>query len=167
MQEATRIVAAVYPGSFDPVTNGHVDIAERASRVFSRLVVAVVVNPAKESLFTVDERTEMLAESLSHVPNIEIAHFSGLLVDFARERGASVIIRGLRALSDFEYEFQMASWNRKIGDNMETVFMMTSNEYAFLSSSMVREVASLGGCVAGFVPDHVAVRLARKFRKTR
>ncbi|MEW6228660.1 MAG: pantetheine-phosphate adenylyltransferase, partial [Bacillota bacterium] len=160
-------MVAVYPGSFDPVTNGHVDIAERASRVFSKLIVAVLVNPAKEPLFTVDERAEMLASSLGHLPNIEIAHFSGLLVDFAREHGASVIIRGLRALSDFEYEFQMASWNRKIGNDIETVFMMTGNEYAFLSSSMVKEVASLGGCVRGFVPEHVALQLAKKFRSAK
>lgn len=158
-------MVAVYPGSFDPVTNGHVDIAGRASRVFSKLVVAVLMNPTKEPLFTVDERAEMLSYSLSHLSNVEIAHFSGLLVDFAREHGASVIVRGLRALSDFEYEFQMASVNRKIGKNIETVFMMTGNEHAFLSSSMVKEVASLGGCVTGFVPEHVAVQLAGRFRK--
>lgn len=157
----------MYPGSFDPVTNGHVDIAERASRIFSKLVVAVLTNPAKEPLFTVDERAEMLAHSLAHLPCVEIAHFSGLLVDFAREHGASVIVRGLRALSDFEYEFQMASVNRKIGKDIETVFMMTGNEHAFLSSSMVKEVASLGGCVRDFVPEHVARRLAAKFRKAR
>lgn len=161
------VVTAVYPGSFDPVTNGHVDIVERASKVFGRVVVAVLNNPAKDALFTVDERTEMLATALGHLPNVEIAHFSGLLVDFARQYGAQVIVRGLRALSDFEYEFQMASVNRKIGGGIETVFMMTANEYAFLSSSMVKEVARFGGCVRGFVPDHVACRLAEKFRPAR
>jgi len=165
--EVVDVVTAVYPGSFDPVTNGHIDIAERASKVFGRLVVAVLTNPAKDALFTVDERTEMLATALGHLPNVEIAHFSGLLVDFARKHGAQVIVRGLRALSDFEYEFQMASVNRKIGGGIETVFMMTANEYAFLSSSMVKEVARFGGCVRGFVPDHVARRLTEKFRPAR
>ncbi|MCR4401916.1 MAG: pantetheine-phosphate adenylyltransferase [Firmicutes bacterium] len=159
-----QVVTAVYPGSFDPVTNGHIDVAERASRVFGKVVVAVLNNPAKDALFSVDERTEMLRETLGHLPNVEIAHFSGLLVEFARQHGARVIVRGLRALSDFEYEFQMASVNRKIGGGIETVFMMTSNEHAFLSSSMVKEVARFGGCVRGFVPDQVARRLADKFR---
>ncbi len=167
MEEAIGRVVAVYPGSFDPVTNGHVDVAERAARLFEKVVVAVLVNPAKEPLFTADERAEMLVEALSHVGNVEVAQFSGLLVDFARARNASVIIRGLRAISDFEYEFQMASVNRKIGRGIDTVFMMTSTEYAFLSSSMVKEVAGLGGCVRGFVPENVASRLAAKFRRPR
>ena len=141
---------AVYPGSFDPVTNGHLDIMERGAKLFDKLIVAVAKNPGKEPLFSLEERISMLEESLSHLSNVEVSCFKGLLVEFARAQQATAILRGLRALSDFEYEFQMASINKKIGD-IETVFMMTSNDYAFLSSSAVKEVASLGGCVKGFV----------------
>ncbi len=155
---------AIYPGSFDPVTYGHLDIVERGAGLFEKLIVAVAKNPGKEPLFTVKERIEMLKESVKHLPNVEIACFQGLLVDFARSRKANAILRGLRALSDFEYEFQMASVNRKIG-NIETVFMMTGNEYAYLSSSAVKEVASLGGCVKGFVPDHVVKMLVEKYKR--
>ncbi|NLB73631.1 MAG: pantetheine-phosphate adenylyltransferase [Firmicutes bacterium] len=155
---------AVYPGSFDPVTNGHIDIAERGAGLFDKLIVAVAKNPAKEPLFTLDERIAMLEESLSHLRNVEISCFRGLLVDFARLQQATAILKGLRALSDFEYEFQMASVNRKIGD-IETVFMMTSNEYAYLSSSAVKEVASLGACVKGFVPPHVGEMLIEKYKR--
>lgn len=155
---------AVYPGSFDPVTNGHLDIIERGAGLFDKLIVAVAKNPGKEPLFTLEERILMLEKSLSRFSNVEVSCFRGLLVDFAREQQASAILRGLRALSDFEYEFQMASVNRKIGD-IETVFMMTSNEYAYLSSSAVKEVASLGGCVKGFVPGHVMEMLMEKYKK--
>jgi len=155
---------AVYPGSFDPVTNGHLDIIERGAQLFDKLVVAVAKNPGKEPLFTLEERILMLEKSLSHLSNVEVSYFRGLLVDFARAEQASVILRGLRAMSDFEYEFQMASVNRKIGD-IETVFMMTANEYAYLSSSAVKEVASLGGCVKDFVPQHVVEVLIEKYKQ--
>lgn len=155
---------AVYPGSFDPVTNGHLDIIERGVKLFDRLIVAVAKNPGKEPLFTLEERISMLEKSTSHLGNVEVSCFRGLLVEFARVRQATVIMRGLRALSDFEYEFQMASVNKKIGD-IETVFMMTSNEYAYLSSSAVKEVASLGGCVKGFVPWHVVEMLTEKYSR--
>ncbi len=157
---------AVYPGSFDPVTNGHLDIVERGAGLFDKLIVAVAKNPGKEPLFTLDERIVMLEKSLSHLSNVEISCFRGLLVDFARAEQATAILKGLRALSDFEYEFQMASVNRKIGD-IETVFMMTSNEYAYLSSSAVKEVASLGGCVKGFAPRHVVEMLIEKYKQTK
>jgi pantetheine-phosphate adenylyltransferase len=155
---------AVYPGSFDPVTNGHLDIIERGARLFDKLIVAVAKNPGKEPLFTLEERILMLEESFSHLSNVEVSCFRGLLVDFARAQQATAILRGLRALSDFEYEFQMASVNRKIGD-IETVFMMTANEYAYLSSSAVKEVASLGGCVKDFVPQHVVEVLIEKYKQ--
>ncbi|NLJ60274.1 MAG: pantetheine-phosphate adenylyltransferase [Firmicutes bacterium] len=155
---------AVYPGSFDPVTNGHLDIIERGAELFDKLIVAVAKNPGKEPLFTLEERILMLERSLSHLSNVEVSCFRGLLVDFARVRRATAILRGLRALSDFEYEFQMASVNKKIGD-VETIFMMTSNEYAYLSSSAVKEVASLGGCVKGFVPRHVVEMLIKKYEQ--
>jgi pantetheine-phosphate adenylyltransferase len=160
--EALIMKIAVYPGSFDPVTNGHLDIVERGARLFDKLIVAVAKNPGKEPLFTLEERMMMLERSLNHLSNVEISCFRGLLVDFARLQQATVILKGLRALSDFEYEFQMASVNRKIGD-IETIFMMTSNEYAYLSSSAVKEVASLGGCVKGFVPGHVVEMLIDKY----
>jgi pantetheine-phosphate adenylyltransferase len=164
--EAATMKIAVYPGSFDPVTNGHLDIVERGAGLFDKLIVAVAKNPGKEPLFTLDERIVMLEKSLSHLSNVEISCFRGLLVDFARAEQATAILKGLRALSDFEYEFQMASVNRKIGD-IETVFMMTSNEYAYLSSSAVKEVASLGGCVKGFVPRHVVEMLIEKYKQTK
>jgi pantetheine-phosphate adenylyltransferase len=163
MEDATMKIA-IYPGSFDPVTNGHLDIVERGAGLFDKLIVAVAKNPDKEPLFTLDERIAMLKESVSHLPNVEISCFRGLLVDFARCEQATAILKGLRALSDFEYEFQMASVNKKIGD-IETVFMMTGNEYAYLSSSAVKEVASLGGCVKGFVPSHVVEMLIKKYKK--
>lgn len=158
---------AVYPGSFDPVTNGHLDIIERASSIFDHLIVAVLTNPAKKPLFTLEERMEMLAEVCAPYENVSTDHFSGLLVNFARQKGARAIIRGLRAVSDFEYEFQMASINRKLDPGIEMFFMMTSNEHAFLSSSVVKEVAALGGCVDGLVPEPVARRLRAKFPRNK
>ncbi|HHV61918.1 MAG TPA: pantetheine-phosphate adenylyltransferase [Firmicutes bacterium] len=157
---------AVYPGSFDPVTCGHLDIIERASRMFDLVIVAVLRNPSKKPLFTVEERVDMLQSAVCHLSNVRVDHFGGLLVDYARRQGATAIIKGLRAVSDFEYEFQMASVNRKLDPTIETLFMMTSNEYAFLSSSVVKEVASLGGCIQGLVPGEVEKRLRGKFRET-
>lgn len=154
---------AVCPGSFDPVTNGHLDIIERASAVFSHVVIGVLNNPEKKALFTIDERVAMLEQCASHLSNVSVRAFSGLLVEFARANRAVTIIRGLRAVSDFEFEFRMASMNRKLAPEIETFFMMTSNEYAYLSSSVVKQVASFGGCVRGLVPTVVEKRLREKF----
>jgi len=154
---------AVCPGSFDPVTNGHLDIIERAAAVFEHVVVGILNNPEKKALFTIDERVEMLKECVSHLSNVTVDSFSGLLVEFARAHGAIAIVRGLRAVSDFEFEFRMASMNRKLAPDIETFFMMTSNEYAYLSSSVVKQVASFGGCVRGLVPPIVEKRLRDKF----
>lgn len=158
------MLRAIYPGSFDPPTMGHMDIIERSCRLVDRLVVAVGFNPSKASgLFGVEERIEMLVESCRHLPNIEVQTFGGLLVEYAHSQGASVMIRGLRAISDFESEFQMAQINRHLNDEIETLFMMTNWEHSFLSSSVVREVASLGGDVSGLVPPPVERFLREKF----
>lgn len=154
---------AVYPGSFDPVTAGHLDIIERAARVFDCLVVTVFPNPSKEPLFTVDERVAMLKEATSHLPNVEVDCSQGLLVPYVRRVGARVIVKGLRAMSDFDYEFRMALMNKKLDSEIETVFILTSSQYAYISSSLIREVASLGGCVSGLVPGGVERRLQEKW----
>ena len=146
---------AVYPGSFDPITNGHMDIIKRASRIFDKLIVAVVRNPNKVSTFTVNERMEIIRKTVAELPNVEIDYFEGLLVDFMKSRNAQVIIKGLRAISDFEYEFQMALMNRKLDPNIETMFMMTNYKYSYLSSSEEKEIGRLGGCIGELVPDVV------------
>jgi len=155
---------AIYPGSFDPITNGHLDIIERSSRLFDRLIVAVLKNPHKKSLFTVEERIEMIKGAVSHIKNVEVDYFSGLLVDFARKKNAKIIVKGLRAVSDFEYELQMALMNKKLYGEIETVFIMTNTKYSFLSSSIVKEVASFGGCVKDLVPPMVEEKLREKFK---
>lgn len=154
---------AVCPGSFDPVTNGHLDIIARASKMFDKVIVAVTQNSSKNSMFTVEERVEMLRVNIEALGNVEIDSFSGLLIDFVKQRNANVIIKGLRAVSDFEYEMQMAHMNRKLNHDIETVFMMTSSKYSYLSSSMVKEVARLGGCIHGLVPDLIEVELIKRF----
>lgn len=154
----------IYPGSFDPITYGHVDIIERSAKLFDRLIVAVLSNPRKTPLFTVEERIEMIQESVKNMPNVEIDTFSGLLIDFARLKKADVIVKGLRAVSDFEYELQMALMNKKLDEHIETIFIMTSSKYSYLSSSVVKEVASFGGCVATVVPPLVEKRLKDKFK---
>jgi pantetheine-phosphate adenylyltransferase len=159
----SKLTIAVCPGSFDPVTNGHLDIIERAARIFDLVIVSVSRNSSKTPLFTIDERIDMLRESTAYIRNVEIDTFDGLLVNYAKKRKAQVIIRGLRAVSDFEYEFQMASMNHKLNDEVETLFMMTNNDYAYLRSSAVKEVASLGGCVRDLVPEVVMNELRRKF----
>lgn len=153
----------IYPGSFDPITNGHIDIIERSSKLFDRLIVAVLTNPRKEPLFTVEERIFMIRESIKHVSNVDIENFDGLLVDFARLKKAKVIVKGLRAVSDFEYELQMALMNKKLETDIETIFIMASSRYSYLSSSVVKEVASFGGCVASLVPPVVEKQLKKKF----
>lgn len=146
---------AVYPGSFDPCTNGHLDIIARSSKLFDKLIVAVLTNSSKNPTFSVDERIEMLNDCLTDYPNVEVSSFSGLLVDYLKEVNASVVIKGLRAMSDFEYEFQMALTNKALHHDMETMFLPTSREYMFLSSSIVKEVASYGGSLDGFVPQRL------------
>lgn len=150
---------AIYPGSFDPFTCGHLDIVERALRLFPRLVVAVAVNVRKIPTFTVEQRVEMLRESLAEYSQVEVDSFSGLLVDYAKRRGAKAIVRGLRALSDFENEFQMAHMNRRLYPELETIFMMTSQEHFYVSSQTVKEVAFFNGDVHGLVPEPVLKRL--------
>lgn len=149
----TKMNIAVYPGSFDPITNGHLDIIRRASKVFDEVIVGVLVNPDKKGLFAIEERVEIIKEVTNDIPNVKVESFSGLLVDFMNERDIKVIIKGLRAVSDFEYEFQMALMNKKLNPNIETLFMMTNAKYSFLSSSSVKQVAMFGGCIKGLVPD--------------
>src|SRR6202140_5666810 len=150
--ETMKNVLAIYPGSFDPVTNGHLDLIERGAKIFGRLVVAILRNNEKEPLFSIAERTEMLREVTSGFANVEVDCFHGLLVDYARKRKARVLLRGIRAVSDYEFELQMAMMNRKLESALETVFMLPAVEYSFLSSRLVREIARLGGSVSGLVP---------------
>ncbi len=157
---------AVYPGTFDPVTNGHLDLAERGRRHFDRLIIAILRNEDKQPLFTVDERVEMLREAVAPWGNVEVDSFDGLLVDYAKRMKAGVILRGIRAVTDFEYEMQMAMMNRRLAPDLETVFFLPSEEYSFVSSRLVREVASLGGSVDELVPPTVARALAARFRLT-
>ncbi|MGI6703128.1 MAG: pantetheine-phosphate adenylyltransferase [Clostridia bacterium] len=153
---------AVYPGSFDPITYGHIDIIDRASRLFDNVIVAVLNNPSKAPLFDTEERMDMIRNATSELRNVEVDSFSGLLIDYVDQKGANTVLKGLRAVSDFEYELQMALMNRKLNRNVETIFMMTSSRYSFLSSSLVKEVARLGGCVKELVPDYVSEKLLEK-----
>ena len=154
----------VCPGSFDPVTNGHLDIVGRASRLFDEVVVAVLVNRSKQSLFSLEERIDMLRRATSHLPNVTVDSFQGLLVDFCTEHGISAIVKGLRAVSDFDYELQMAQMNGSLTD-VDTVFIPTSPEYSFLASSLVKEVAKGGGDVSGLVPDFVLEQMTEAFEQ--
>jgi pantetheine-phosphate adenylyltransferase len=147
---------AIYPGSFDPPTLGHLDVIERASRLFDHLIVAIGVNSTKRGLLTLEDRIEGIRQSITHLPNVQVDSFSGLLIEYAHRQGARSIVRGLRATSDFEYEFQMAMVNRRLSDEVDTVFLMTKWEYSYLSSSIVREVATLGGDYTEMVPGPVA-----------
>ncbi|HCA40214.1 MAG TPA: pantetheine-phosphate adenylyltransferase [Aminobacterium sp.] len=158
-----RPIRAVYPGSFDPITNGHIYIAERAAALFDELVVSVLLNPQKQSAFTVEERQAMAREALSHLPNVKISSFNGLLVDFLRQERSRIIIRGLRALSDFEYEFQLALMNRQLAPDIETLFIVTDAKYSYLSSSAVKEIFNFGGPVQEMVPPGVYRRLRERF----
>lgn len=159
------MLRAIYPGSFDPVTFGHLDIIKRSSRLVDELIVGVLNNKAKSPLFSVEERVRMLEEVTSDIPNIRIIPFGGLLVDFARRVDAGMVIRGLRAITDFEYELQMAQTNHKLESDLETAFLTTSLEYSYLSSTTVKEVAAFGGDISQFVPESVADRITEKMKK--
>ncbi|MDE3068365.1 MAG: pantetheine-phosphate adenylyltransferase [Verrucomicrobiota bacterium] len=159
--------AAIYPGSFDPVTNGHLDVVQRAAKLFDRVVVAVAKNDSKQPLFTLEERLALVREATAHLPNVQAGTFDGLLVEYVAAQNAQVIVRGLRAVSDFEFEFQLALMNRKLDENIETIFMMPKDTYTFLSSRMVKEIARLGGDVGAFVPAHVQTALIRKLKPRR
>lgn len=155
----------IYPGTFDPITFGHLDVIQRASELFDTVIVAVLENASKKPLFTKEERVEMIKEAVKSIPNVEVDVFDGLLVEYAKRKGAIAIIRGLRAVSDFEYEFQMALMNRKISSGITTVFLMPHEKYTYLNSSIVRELARLNANVSDFVPQFVAEKLKEKFAK--
>jgi pantetheine-phosphate adenylyltransferase len=155
-------VVALYPGSFDPITNGHLDLIQRGSALFDKLFVAILRNDEKEALFSVDERIEMLREVVQAFPNVEVGSFDGLLVEYAAQCGASVILRGIRAVSDYEYELQMALMNRRLGPEIETVFLMASEAHSFLSSKLVKEVIRLGGKITGLVPPSIEGKLRKR-----
>jgi pantetheine-phosphate adenylyltransferase len=162
-----RTRTAVYPGSFDPVTNGHLDVIERACRLFDRVIVAVAHNEQKAALLPIQERMRLIANVTSHLKAVEVATFDGLLVEFARNAGASTLVRGLRAVSDFEYEFQMAQMNRRLAPEIETIFLTPSEETSYLSSRLVKEIARLGGEISPFVPPPVAITLKAQFADRR
>ena len=159
------MTTAVYPGSFDPVTIGHLDIIERASKIFDKLVIGVLNNKQKKSLFTSKERVKMLEDVTGHLSNVEVCSFEGLLIDFAHIKEAGVIVRGLRAITDFEYELQISQTNKVMAADIETVFFTTNLKYSYLSSSMVKEIVSFGGDISAFVDDRVARELVKKFRE--
>jgi len=157
-------ITAVYPGTFDPITNGHSDLIERAAELFSQVIVAVAREPQKRTVFSCDERVALAGTVLAPLANIEVCSFDNLLVDFVRQRNARVILRGLRAVSDFEYEFQLAGMNRHLAPGIETMFLMPAEKYSYISASLVREIASLGGDVSGFVHDKVSAALMERMR---
>ena len=157
-------ITAIYPGTFDPVTNGHIDIIARAARLYHKVIVAVAVNSNKAPLFTIEQRVELLLQVTAEFENVSIIGFDNLLVDCARQQGANVILRGLRAISDFEYEFQLAGMNRRLSPELETMFLTPAEQYEFISSSMIKEIARLGGNVSEFVPDIVQHQLIEKFK---
>jgi pantetheine-phosphate adenylyltransferase len=156
----------IYPGSFDPITNGHLDLIQRATKLFDRVVVAIARNESKHPLFPQNERVQMVRQAIQGLANVEADSFDGLLINYVERRGAQAVIRGLRAVSDFEFEFQLALMNRKLNERIETIFMMPKDTYTFLSSRIIKEIASLGGDVSGFVPSHVREALAAKLVST-
>lgn len=158
---------AIYPGSFDPLTNGHLDIIERSAKMVDELNVAILKNSAKNSLFSVDERVSMIKEQTRHLPNVVVSSFDGLLADYARKIEATIVVRGLRAVTDFEYELQIAQTNHVINPQIDTIFLTTSLEYAYLSSTIVKEVASYGGDISKFVPPEIVTKIYNKFNITR
>jgi pantetheine-phosphate adenylyltransferase len=153
---------AIYPGSFDPITNGHLDLIERGAKLVDKLIVSILRNDSKEPLFTVEERMEMLLEVVGRFPNVEVDCFNGLLVDYAARRDATVILRGIRAISDYEFELQMALMNRRLGPGIETIFLMAGEAYSYISSRLVKEVFGLGGNISGLVPATVEARLRKR-----
>jgi pantetheine-phosphate adenylyltransferase len=157
-------VIAIYPGTFDPLTNGHLDLIQRGSKIFDELIVGILRNPEKDPLFTLNERKEVLLRMTKRFPNVSIDTFDGLLVDYARSKNARAVLRGIRAISDYEYELQMALMNRKLDPNIETVFMMPAEAYSYLSSRLVKEIYRLGGSIRGLVPELVEQRLKRKIK---
>lgn len=158
---------AIYPGTFDPMTNGHVSIIKRGLEIFDKLIIAILYNPNKEPLFTIEERIAMINEVLADTPNVEVDTFDGLLVDYAISKESNVILRGLRALSDFEYEFQLALMNRKLCRDVQSIFLMTDYKWFYISSTIVKEAASLGGDINGLVPDIVEQKLKEKFKRSK
>ena len=157
---------AIYPGSFDPLTNGHLDVVQRATKLFDRVIMAVAKSESKNPLFTLEERVQMVATAIKHLPTVEADSFDGLLVKYVESRSAQAVVRGLRAVSDFEFEFQLALMNRKLNERIETIFMMPKDTYTFLSSRIVKEIARLGGDVSAFVPAHVQAALGGKLIQT-
>jgi pantetheine-phosphate adenylyltransferase len=155
---------AIYPGTFDPITRGHSDLVERSARLFDKVIVALAASPSKKPVFSLEERLELTRTVLAGYENVEVCGFEGLLVEFAHQKGANIIIRGLRAVSDFEYEFQLAGMNRKLAEDIETLFLTPSEQYTYISSSLVREIASLGGDVSPFVHEKIVAELTRKLR---
>jgi pantetheine-phosphate adenylyltransferase len=155
---------AIYAGTFDPITLGHLDVVERAARIFKHLIVAVAANPGKNPLFTPEERVELVQSAVHAVPNVTVESFNGLLVEYARAKGVAVIVRGLRAVSDFEYEMQMALTNRQLAPDIETLFLMPKQDFSYVTSSNIRQIAALGGCTRRFVPEAIAFRLEQKLK---
>lgn len=164
MTDSAAVRSAIYPGSFDPLTNGHLSLIQRGLKMFDSLVVAIAVNPKKTPLFSVEERRQMILDAVND-PRVQVDDFQGLLVDYTKKRNINVVLRGLRAVSDFEFEFQLANMNRRLRPELETVFMMTGEDYFYISSNLVREVASFGGDVAGTVPPNVLEKLKEKYSK--
>jgi pantetheine-phosphate adenylyltransferase len=167
MSRKPHSVIAIYPGSFDPITNGHLDLIQRGARMFDKLIVSILQNDTKKPLFSVEERKDMLAEVVHVYPNVVVDSFNGLLVDYAAARQATVLLRGIRAISDYEYELQMALMNRRLRPDIETVFMMANEAYSFISSRLVKEVYGLGGNISGLVPPSVEARMHRRLSKTK
>ncbi len=161
------MITAIYPGSFDPITNGHLDLIQRGARLFDKLIVAVLNNEAKQPLFSAAERMDMLLETVQHLPNVEVDSFGGLLVEYAASREAKVLLRGIRAVSDYEYELQMALMNRRLAPEIETVSLMSSEAFSFISSRLVKQVIGLGGNISGLVPPPVEVRLKNRLHRPR
>jgi len=161
--DASRPLVAIYPGSFDPLTNGHLDLVSRGARLFDTLIIAILRNTGKQPLFPVEDRIQMIRETTSHLDNVEVDSFEGLLIDYASRRGGNAILRGIRAISDYEAELQMALLNRRMRPETETIFLLAGEEFSFISSHMIKEIITLGGDVSTFVPEPVAARLRKKF----